>query len=127
MEKQSKANFEAARASQKLEGRWRVWEGFQGKLKKESDYTASMGMVFPIESVTDLAHVFRNTSYAQPSNFFYNIKDNTVKKYEPRGFTIEEDGEAYKLIPRNAGGDIKASKAKTRNAPQTSCCCSGRA
>ena len=103
MEKQSKANFEAARASQKLEGRWRVWEGFQGKFKKDSDYSASMGMVFPIESVGDLAQLFKNTSYAKPSNFFYNIKDMTVKKYEPRGFVVEEDGPDYKLVSRNSG------------------------
>ena len=89
MEKQTKENFEAARASQQLEGRWRIWEGFQGKFKKDSSYTANMGMVFPIETLEDLANLFKNTSYAEPSNFFYNINDSTVKKYEPSGHIIE--------------------------------------
>jgi hypothetical protein len=109
MDNQPKENFEAARASHQLEGRWRVWEGFQGKFKKDSSYTANMGMVYPIESVQDLANLFKNTSYAKPSNFFYNINDNTVKKYLPEGHIIEvslnsqEDGEAYKLVSRNIG------------------------
>ena len=89
MENQTKKHFEAERASLRLEGKWRIWEGFQGKVGRDSSYTANMGMVFPIETVEDLGHLFKNTSYSNPSNFFYNLEDLTVKKYEPRGSVIE--------------------------------------
>lgn len=89
MDNQTKEHFEAERASQRLGGRWRIWEGFQGKPKKDTSYTANMGMVYPIETVEDLANLFKNTSYAKPSNFFYNVNDYTVKKYEPKGYILE--------------------------------------
>lgn len=89
MEKQTREHFETERVSLRLEGKWRIWEGFQGKVGKDSSYTANMGMVFPIESVEDLAHLFKNTSYVKPSNFFYNVDDQTVKRYEPTGYIVE--------------------------------------
>lgn len=89
MENETKKHFEAERASQRLEGKWRVWEGFQGKVSRDSSYTANMSMVFPIESVEDLAYLFKHTSYSQPSNFFYSLEDQTVKRYEPRGLVVE--------------------------------------
>jgi len=48
-----------------------------------------MSMVYPIETLEDLGNLFRNTSYSKPSNFFYNLKDQTVKKYIPDGYMIE--------------------------------------
>jgi len=89
MENKTKTQFEASRASQQLGGRWRIWEGFQGKAGKGSSYTANMSMVYPIETLEDVANLFINTSYSKPSNFFYNLKDQTVKKYVPSGYTLE--------------------------------------
>lgn len=89
MDNQTRKHFEAERASQRLEGKWRIWEGFQGKVGRDSSYTANMGMVYPIETVEDLAHLFKNTSYAKPSNFFYDLDNQTVKRYEPSGYIVE--------------------------------------
>ena len=97
MDKTKQANFEAKRASGKLGGRWRVWEGFQGQPKNKSNYTDTMGMVFPLESLEDVANLMKNTSYGTPSKFFYCIEKEKVKKYFPEGSILEEDGEGYTL------------------------------
>ena len=89
MDKQTKTKFEASRASQRLGGRWRIWEGFQGKVGRDSSYTDNMSMIFQIENLEDLGYLFINTSYSKPSNFFYNLKDQTVKKYIPSGYMLE--------------------------------------
>ena len=89
MDNKAKKTFEASRVSQQLEGKWRIWEGFQGKPKKDSSYSANMAMIFPVEELYDLGYLFKNTSYGKPSDFFYDLKDQTVKKYRPLGFHLK--------------------------------------
>ena len=89
MDNKAKEKFETSRVSQQLGGKWRIWEGFQGKPKKDSSYASNMGMVYPIEKLEDLGNLFKNSSYSKPSNFFYNLKDQTVKKYTPTGYVLE--------------------------------------
>lgn len=88
MDTSTKENFEAKRASGQLGGRWRVWEGFQGG-KNKGNYADLMAMVYPVESLEDIAYLFNNTSYGNPSKFFFCVEKRTTKKYQPLGYVLK--------------------------------------
>lgn len=107
MDTSTKENFEADRASGKLGGRWRVWEGFQGG-KNKGNYADLMAMVYPVETLGDIAYLFNNTSYGNPSKFFFCVEKRTTKKYQPLGYVLKVNSmlEREGQVGRRAGGRI---------------------
>lgn len=89
MQTQAPTNVEAIRASDKLGGRWRLWEGYPAGKHRGGDYMNTMKMIYPIETVGDLAHLFKNTSYGTPSKFFFCIQSQKMKRYTPDGFLVK--------------------------------------
>ena len=98
MEQNDQQTFETKRVSKELGGRWRLWEGFVPQANRRGNYYDTMRMIFPIENLSDLAYLFKYTSYGKPSNFFFDKDKNTAKKYLANGFRLEDTDEGYELI-----------------------------
>jgi hypothetical protein len=98
MEKSNQKTFETKRVSRELGGRWRLWEGFVPQANKRGNYYDNMRMIYPIETLNDLFYLLTQTSYAKPSNFFFDIDKNCSKKYQANGYILEEDNESYNMV-----------------------------
>jgi hypothetical protein len=84
---------EGHKAERKLASNWRLIEKYQATSYQSSgNYSDNTDDVYVVSSLADLAMLWKNTSYSQPSSLFFDFQNQKIRSIELEGENKMVDG-----------------------------------